>query len=193
QSVGTFDVLYPDHVAVDHDDGLTDVEGAERAQHVTPLGDVSRSVFVRRLPGDTPLRHQQIRRDILDSHHAEAILFENAAYPGQQMIVAAAESLPHTPESAKRPPVEPNFRQRGPHECADENQIPAVLRAKQPFRPAELTDRGPVMAKTLRRQGIASAFQGEYNGIDAAGRQGIGDREWHDATSRDQSNRRRNP
>jgi hypothetical protein len=45
------------------------------------------------------------------------------------------------------------------------------------------------MAKTLRRQGIASAFQGEYNGIDATGRQGISDREWHDATSRDQSNR----
>jgi hypothetical protein len=49
------------------------------------------------------------------------------------------------------------------------------------------------MAKTLGRQRIASAFQGEHNGIDATGRQGIGDRERHDATSRDQSNRRRNP
>ena len=36
QAVGALDVLHPDHVAVDHDGGLTDVEGAERTQHVAP-------------------------------------------------------------------------------------------------------------------------------------------------------------
>ena len=102
------------------------------------------------LPGEASLRHQQIRRDILDSHHPEAVLFENAADPGQQMIVAAPESRPHTPDDAKRSPVEPNFRQRRPHQRADENQIAAVLRAKQSFGPAELADRNPVMAKARR-------------------------------------------
>ena len=60
------------------------------------------------------------------------------------------------------------------------------------LRPAELTDRYPVMAEAFRGKRIAGALQGEHNGIDAASGQGLRDREWHHAAACDQSNRRRN-
>ena len=47
QSVGALDVLDPDHVAVDHDGGLADIERAQRAQHVTAPGDVDGGIFIR--------------------------------------------------------------------------------------------------------------------------------------------------
>ena len=62
--------------------------------------------------------------------------------------------------------------------------------AKQLLRPAELADRYPVMAKTFRSERIAGALQRKNNGIDAAGDQGIRDRERHHTTARDQANRR---
>ena len=83
-----------DHMAVDHDDGLTDVERTERAQHLPPSGDVGGGGGVRRGAGNASLRHQQIGRDILDADHPEAVLLENAADAGQQMIVAAAKRRP---------------------------------------------------------------------------------------------------
>ena len=95
QAVGALDVFHPDHVTVDHDGGLTDVEGTERMQHLAPPGDVGSGIFVWRRPGEASLRHQEIRRDILDPDHPESVLFENAADPGQQMIVAAPEGGQH--------------------------------------------------------------------------------------------------
>ena len=105
-----------------------------------------------------PCGHQQIRRDILDADHPKAVLFQNAADAGQQMIVAAAERRPHPADGAKRCPVETNFRQRRPHQRADKNQIAAVFRAKQLHRPAELADRNPVMTKARHLHGIAGAL-----------------------------------
>jgi hypothetical protein len=98
-----------DHVTVDHDGGLTDVERTERPQHVTPPGDIGSRALVRRHLRDASFGHQQIRRDVPDSHHAEAILFENPADPGQQMIVAAPEGRPHPAEDAKRAPIQPDL------------------------------------------------------------------------------------
>ena len=106
QPVGALDVFHPDHVTVDHDGGLTDVERTERAQHVTPPGDIGSGILVRRHPGDASFGHQQIRGDIPDPHHPEAVLFENAADSGQQMIVAAPEGRPHAAEDAKRAPIQ---------------------------------------------------------------------------------------
>jgi hypothetical protein len=52
---------------------------------------------------EASLGHQQIGRDILDAHHSEAVLLEDAADPGQQMIVAAAERS-QTPDHAQACP-----------------------------------------------------------------------------------------
>ena len=47
QAVGALDVLDRDHVTVDHDHGLTDIERTERAQHLAPPGDIGRRHFHR--------------------------------------------------------------------------------------------------------------------------------------------------
>ena len=153
-------------MTVDDDGGLTDVEGTERMQHLAPPGDIGSGIFVRRRPGETSLRHQETRGDILDSDHPESGPFENAAYSRQQMIISSPECCDHARDDAKRRPVEANFGQRRPHQRADENQIAAVFRASQFGRPADLADCNPVMAKTLYGDRIAGAAQRQNNGID---------------------------
>jgi hypothetical protein len=103
------------------------------------------------------------------------------------MIVAAAERRPHLAEHANGGPVQPDLRQRGPHQRADEHQIAAVLAAKQLHGPADLADRNPVMAKALDGLRIARTLQREHDGIDASGNHGIRDCERHDATCRDET------
>src|SRR5713226_405253 len=106
------------------------------------------------------------------------------------MIVSAAESSPDAADDAKRPPIQANLGESRPHQCADENQIAAIFRAKQFHGPAELADRNPVMTKALHPYGIADASQREKHGIDAARDQGVRNRERHDAASRDQADGR---
>ena len=106
------------------------------------------------------------------------------------MIVAAAERRQHPAEDPQRAPVEADFRQRRAHQRADEDQIAAIFRAKQPHRPADLTDRYPVMAEAFHPYGIAGPAQREQNRIDAAGDQRVRDRERHHAAARDQADRR---
>ena len=161
--------------------------GLERGQHLASPRDIAGGVLVRRGAGEASLRHQQIGSDVLDPDHAKPVLFENAADPGQQMIVAAAEGGPDAPEHAKRAPVQPDLRQRRPHQRADENQVAAILRAKQLDRPADLADRNPVMAKARHRYRIASALQREQHRLDAARAHAIGDRERHRAAACDQA------
>src|SRR5689334_11181111 len=107
------------------------------------------------------------------------------------MIVASAEARPYLSEPANCPPIQTDFRKGWPHQRANENQISAVLRTEQFFGPAKLTDRNPVMAKSRRLLGIASAFQGEHDRLNTAGRKRIGERERHDTAPRDEPNRRR--
>ena len=164
--------------------------GLSARQHLTPAGDVGGGLFIGRGPGDASLGHQQIGGDILDPDHAEAVLFEDAADAGQQMIVAAPERRPDPAEHANGGPVEPDLRQRRPHQRADENQIAAVLAAKQFDGPADLADRDPVMAKARHGDRIAGALQREQHGIEAARDQGVRDRERHDAAGRDHADRR---
>ena len=147
-----------DHMAVDHDDGLADVERTERVEHLAPFGDIGGGGGIRRGAGDASLGHQQIGRDILDADHAKAVLLEDAADARQQMIVAAAKRRPDVAEDAERSPVQPDLRQRRPHQRADEDQVAAALAAKQFCGPAELADRDPVMAKALDPHRIAGAL-----------------------------------
>ena len=116
-----------DHVAVDHHRGLADVERTERAQHLPPPRDIGAGAGIRRSAGDAALGHQQIGRDVLDPDHAKAVLLEDAADAGQQMIVAAAKRAHDLAEHAQRAPVQPDLRQRRPHQRADEDQVAAAL------------------------------------------------------------------
>src|SRR6267154_4176472 len=102
------------------------------------------------------------------------------------MVVSAPERRPHAADDANRTPIQPNLRQCWPYQGADENQVAAILAAEQFYRPADLTNRNPVMAKPLHPNRIAGAFQREKNGIEAARDQGVRDRERHDAARRDQ-------
>ena len=162
--VGALDVFHHNHMAVDHDDSLADIEGPERAQHLPPPCDVGGGRRIRRCAGDASLRHQEIGRDILDANHAKAVLLENAADPRQQMIVAAAKRRHDAAEDAERSPVQPDLRQRRPHQRADEDQVAATLAAKQFRRAAELADRNPVMAKALDPHRIAGALSANRTG-----------------------------
>ena len=105
--VGALDVLDRHHMAVDHDDGLADIEGTERAQHLPPFRDVGGGGRIRRCAGNASLGHQDVGRDILDADHAETVLLENTADPRQQMIVAAAKRRHDAAEDADRSPVQP--------------------------------------------------------------------------------------
>jgi len=73
---------------------------------LTPSLIIGRGIFIRRRAGDASLRHQQVRSDVLDPHHPETVLFENATDSGQQMIVAAPERRQHAPDDAKRAPIQ---------------------------------------------------------------------------------------
>ena len=95
-----------------------------------PLAISALASRVRSSARQTALRHQQIRRDILDADHPKTVFFQDAADAGQQMIVAAAEGFQHTRHGAKRFPVEPDLGQRGPHQRADKHQIAAVFSAQ---------------------------------------------------------------
>src|SRR5450631_3508944 len=106
------------------------------------------------------------------------------------MIVAAPERRPDPAEDTKRAPVHAYLRQRRTYQRADEHQVAAILGAKKLYRPADLTNRTPVMAKALDRHRIAGAFQREQDRTDAARDQAVGDRERHDASGRDQPDRR---
>ena len=110
QTVGALNILHANHVPLDHHDGLTNVEGTERAQYVSPFGDIGGRALIWRLSGEASLRHQQFRCDVLDSQHPETILLEEPANTRQQMIVTAAESSPYASERAKRGPVETDLR-----------------------------------------------------------------------------------
>src|SRR5580704_14671833 len=103
------------------------------------------------------------------------------------MIVAAAERRPYLADDAKRAPIEPNFRKRGAHQVADEDQVAAALGAKQSCRPPHLTDRDPVMTETLDPLRVADSPEREQHGIDAALAKRIRDREGHHAAGCDQS------
>ena len=70
-------------------------------------------------------------RDIPDADHPEPILFENAADARQQMIVAAAKRRPDVADDADGSPVQPDLRQRRPHQRADEDQVAAAFAAEQ--------------------------------------------------------------
>ena len=78
------------------------------------------------------------------------------------MIVAAAKRTDDIAEKTERLEIQPDFRQRRPHQRADEDQVAAPLVAKQFCRPAELADRDPVMAETFDLHRIAGAAQCEY-------------------------------
>ena len=55
QPVGALDILHPDHMAVDDDGRLTDVEAAERKQHVAPPRDIGQCMHrPERLGSDIP-------------------------------------------------------------------------------------------------------------------------------------------
>ncbi len=77
--------------------------------------------------------------------------------PDKQMIVAAAKGADDIAEQPQRREVEPDLRERGPHQRADEDQVAAALLAEQPHRAAELADRDPAMAEFLHPRGIAGA------------------------------------
>src|ERR1700722_11612356 len=106
------------------------------------------------------------------------------------MIVATAKGRPYPPHDAKRFPVEPNFRKRGPHQSSDENQVLAVFLAKQFLRPSVLPHRDPMMAEAFGGGGIADAFQPKQNGIKTARLQRFSNGKWHRPAPRDHANRR---
>jgi len=60
----------------------------------------------------------------------------------------------------------------GRNQCTDENQIAAILGAKQFHGPADLADRNPVMAKALDGDGIAGALQREQQPVGCRARAG---------------------
>src|ERR1700726_3474062 len=98
----------------------------------------------------------------------ESVSLQDAADPGQQMIVAAAKRRPHLLEDAKRAKVETNLGERRPHQRTDEHQTATALTAKQLPGPAEFADRNPVMAKARRALRVADAAQCEQDRRDAA-------------------------
>ncbi len=179
-------------MAVDHHDGLADIERAERAQHLPPPADVGGGRRIRRCAGDASLRHQDIGRDIPDADHPETVLLEDAADPREQMIVAAAKRRHDAAEDADRSPIQPHLRQRRPQQRTDEDQVAAALAAEQFCRPAELSNRNPVVTKPLDPDRIAGALEGEQNRRDAARGKRIRDREWHGAATCNHADRRGN-
>ena len=78
-------------------------------QHLAPPADIGSRIFIGRRPREASLGHQEIRGDILDPHHTETILFQNATDSGKQMIVPSPERSPNTANDMKRIPVEANF------------------------------------------------------------------------------------
>ena len=118
---------------------------------------------------DAALRHQQIRRDVPDADHAKAVLLEDAADPGQQMIVAAAKRRHDAGRCTRSVPQSSRIS-----DSAGRTSVPMKIRSRQPSlrnsfdRAAELPDRNPVMAEALDRRGIAGAAQREQHRRDAA-------------------------
>ncbi|MGY4160187.1 hypothetical protein ACVINW_006029 [Bradyrhizobium sp. USDA 4461] len=106
------------------------------------------------------------------------------------MIVAAAKGAHDVAEQAQRAPVEPDLRQRGTHQGADEDQVAAAFVAEQPGRPPELADRDPAVAKLLQARRIAGAAQREQHRRDAACGELIGNRERHGAAAGNHADRR---
>ena len=192
QPVGALDVLDRHHMPVDHDHGLADVEGPERAEHLPPFGDVSGGSGIGRGAGNASLRHQDIGGDIPDADHPKTVLFEDAADPRQQMIVAAAKRRQDAAEDADRSPVQPDFRQRRAQQRADEDQVAAALAAEQFCRAAELPDRDPVMAEARDASRIAGAAEREQHRRDPALAQQLRHRERHGAAACDDADGRGN-
>ena len=106
------------------------------------------------------------------------------------MIVAAAKGRPNTADDAERAPIETNFGQRGPHQCADENEVAASFGAKQFDGAAKLPDRNPVMTELFGTPRIAHAPYREQDGLDSARGKRVGDREWHHTACCDQADGR---
>ena len=138
--------------------GLADVERAERAQHVPPLAMSAAALSSGAIAGDASFGHQQIRRDVLDPDHPKTVLFEDAADPGQQMIVAAAKRRTTCRPNTRTVPQSSRIS-----DSAGRTSVPMKTRsrqfsaAKQFYRPADLADRNPVMAKSLDLHRIAGA------------------------------------
>ena len=164
--------------------------GPERAEHLPPLGDIGGGGGIGRGAGNASLRHQNVGGDIADADHPKTVLFEDAADPRQQMIVAAAKRRPDAAEDADRSPVEPDFRQRRAQQRADEDQVAAALAAKQFCGAAELPDRDPVMAEALDAIRIAGAAQREQHRRDPALAKRLRHRERHGATAGDDADGR---
>ena len=177
-------------MAVDHDDGLTDVEGSKRGKHLAPPCDIGGRIGIGPSVSERADRHQEIRRHILDPDHPKAVAFEDATDAREQMIVAAAKRREHMADHAKRAPIKPDLGQCRPYQRADENQVAAALAAKQSYRAPNLSNRYPVVTKAFDAAGIARAFQREQHAINAACFQAIGNRKRHRSTCRDQADRR---
>jgi len=81
---------------------------------------------------------------------------------------------PHAADDAKR--TQPAESLTVPAVPGADETVAAVLAAKQFYRPADLTNRNPVMAKPLTRTGSQAPFSAKER-IEAARDQGVRDRE----------------
>ena len=114
------------------------------------------------------------------------------AMPCQQMLVAAVEMADRTGQHAQRREIEiAQLAKARPHQRADEDHVAAAFAAREPQKPAELRDVGPMMRIVFHALRIGPAAQREQHGTAATLEQRVGDRERKGAAAADDRDRTR--
>ena len=130
--VGAFGPFHRQHVIVGDDHGLADVERARGIEQRKAARDIGAVLLARRTARRAGRAASASSGAMsFGAEQPKAVLLEQPADAGLQMIVAAAEHLHELRHQPDRPEVRPDLPKRRPHHRTDEGHVAASLFARR--------------------------------------------------------------
>jgi hypothetical protein len=147
--VGSFGGFDSNHVASDHDGGLSDIEAAECADHFESHIDVGLILRRRRHFAERAVSGQKIGRHIACPVHPIPLLFEETDDSRQHVIVTAFAEAKKKGQGLKGAEIEFDIGEIRPVHATDYDKIAAAILFEGREHLADLTPFDPGVRKSL--------------------------------------------